>query len=313
MGVNESHLPATSEIRCNRKSIGTFSFDIPSNRLSPALICLYLAEMPPLPPPIKPVDLDLEELFADVCWHQKWELFEGVFTPGHNPVQDLMRYADVPRDLSGKTVLDIGAWNGCFSAECVRRGAERVVGLGPDNPDFAGFDRIKKALGYDNMEYRYGSVYDMDPAELGQFDVVLCFGVLYHLRYPLLALDKIYDVCREWLFVESFVIDQHFQLGADHRPTTLEAVNPLLKQASLWQFYPARELGDDPSNWFGPNLTALTDAVASAGFNVTHTHAWGDRAALSARRDERPYLKDDTYDRLAVIAQSVGLPTDSHG
>jgi tRNA (mo5U34)-methyltransferase len=267
--------------------------------------------MSTLLPPRKPVDLDLAQLFAGVHWHQKWELFEGVFTPGHNPVVDLLRYAGVPDDLTGKSVLDIGAWNSCFSAECVRRGAGRVVGLGPDNPEFAGFDRIKQVLGYDNMEYRYGSVYDMDRAELGEFDIVLCFGVLYHLRYPLLALDKIYEVCREQLFVESFVIDQHFLLGAGHRPVPLEEVNPELKGTSLWQFFPGTELGNDPSNWFGPNLTGLVDAVGSAGFHVTHTQAWGDRAALAARRGERPFSNDNTYDRLAVVARSIGLSTPS--
>lgn len=261
----------------------------------------------PIPAPATPDDLDLAQLFAGVHWHQQWEIFAGVLTPGRNPVQDLLAYANVPEDLTGKTVLDIGAWNGCFSAECVRRGASRVVGLGPDDPATAGFDRIKTILGYGNMEYRYGSVYDMNPAELGRFDVVFCFGVLYHLRYPLLALDKIYEVCRDQLFVESFVIDQHFLLGRDHRSCALAETHPELLETPLWQFYPGKELNDDASNWFGPNVTALTDAVASAGFDVTHSQTWGHRAALAAKRGARPFLKGHTYDRVPVIARSVGL------
>src|SRR5271156_127483 len=81
-------------------------------------------------PPPKPAGFDPEALFEGVHWHQQWEVFEGVVTPGRNPVSDLMAYADVPQDLSGKTVLDIGAWNGCFSFECIRRGASRVLALG---------------------------------------------------------------------------------------------------------------------------------------------------------------------------------------
>jgi hypothetical protein len=44
---------------------------------------------------------------------------------------------------------------------------------------------------------------------------------------------------------------------------------------------------------------------------VTHTQAWGDRAALAARRGERPFSNDNTYDRLAVVARSIGLSTPS--
>jgi len=45
-------------------------------------------------------------------WHQQWEVYEGVFTPERNPVRDLIVYAGFPKDLSGKTVLDNGVWNG---------------------------------------------------------------------------------------------------------------------------------------------------------------------------------------------------------
>jgi len=51
----------------------------------------------------------------------------GSFTPGRNPVGEILDYAGVPADLRGLCVLDIGAWHGCFSFEC-----ERLVEGEPD-------------------------------------------------------------------------------------------------------------------------------------------------------------------------------------
>ena len=62
-----------------------------------------------------PADFDRTTFFAGTCWHQRWEVFPGIFTPGHNLVAELCRDVLLPADLSGRRVLDIGAWNGCFS------------------------------------------------------------------------------------------------------------------------------------------------------------------------------------------------------
>src|SRR5262249_41031030 len=82
-----------------------------------------------------------DAIFQGVHWHQRWEIFQGVFVPGINPVKDLCELSGLPADLSGKRVLDVGAWNGCFSFECERRGADEVVAFGPENPEEVGFNR----------------------------------------------------------------------------------------------------------------------------------------------------------------------------
>ena len=78
------------------------------------------------------------------------------------------------------------AWNGGFTFECVRRGAAHVLAFGPDDSDACGFNKIKKQLGIKNVEHLRGSIYDA--SALATYDIVLFFGVLYHLRYPSLAL-----------------------------------------------------------------------------------------------------------------------------
>src|SRR5690242_6038540 len=95
----------------------------------------------------------------------------------------------IPPDLSGATVLDIGCNGGFYSLEMKRRGAERVLGIDVDDRYLNQARFAAKSLGLD-IEFEKRSVYEVDriPA---QFDYVLFMGVLYHLRYPLFALDKV--------------------------------------------------------------------------------------------------------------------------
>ena len=143
--------------------------------------------------PEPPVGFDAERAFAGVHWHQNWEVFRGVTTPGRNNVRRLCDRVQLPADLTGKRVLDIGAWNGGYSFECERRGAGEVIAYSLENPDVTGFNRLKALLG-SRVRYVQGSVYTLSPERMGEFDLILFFGVLYHPRYPLLAMDRIRSV-----------------------------------------------------------------------------------------------------------------------
>src|SRR5439155_25004642 len=96
--------------------------------------------------------------------------------------------------VAGKTVLDVGAWNGYFSVEAVRRGARRVVALDKlswENPLIDGrkaFELVRRYLAPE-LEAVTRDVMDLRTNPIGQFDVVLFLGVLYHLRHPLYVLE----------------------------------------------------------------------------------------------------------------------------
>jgi len=60
-------------------------------------------------------------------WHQRFELASGVYTPGANDIGFLLDAAQLPADISGSSVLDIGATNGGLAFEFERLGAERIV------------------------------------------------------------------------------------------------------------------------------------------------------------------------------------------
>ena len=119
-----------------------------------------------------------------------------------------LRLLRIPEDLTGLSVLDIGAWHGYFSFECERRGAERVLAI--DNYAWNRFgmdeflsarDRLKS-----KVEHLKVDVHDLDERDVGQFDLVLMLGVFYHLRNPLAALERIRQVTRRLLICETHVL-----------------------------------------------------------------------------------------------------------
>lgn len=217
--------------------------------------------------------------FDQHYWHQRWEVSPGVFTPGRNDVAELLRQVEVPQDLNGKRVLDIGAWNGCFSFECERRGAREVVGIGPEPAENTGLDMLRRHL-RSSVRYQLGSIYDLNPDIYGYFDIVLCFGVFYHLRYPLLGLDNIRRVCKGALFFETSCIDH--ELIVDGQSEDLGKLDERLARIALFQFYRRDEFAKDPSNWFSPNLEAVRQVLASAGFAPEHVAHWHTRAVARA-------------------------------
>ncbi|MDA0266582.1 MAG: DUF1698 domain-containing protein [Cyanobacteria bacterium] len=252
-----------------------------------------------MPPP----NFSATDFFKDDYWHQRWEVFPGVFTPGKNPVSDLCKYIQLPEDLTGKRVLDIGAWNGCFSFECERRGASEVVAYSLENPDETGFNKLKSLLD-SKVSYVQGSVYTLSPETLGMFDLVLFLGVLYHLRYPFLAIDRLRSVSKKTVLIETHVVNSRRLLRKPYSIIgRLLPLSLLFKSTPIWRQYREFELHpEDQSNWFGPNIQAVTESFETAGFDIVHLSSWAaDRAVFRAEaKDERPARFAGTYEGLAA-------------
>ena len=225
---------------------------------------------------------------SSFVWHQRWELVEGVMTPGIHPIDMIFDFGAVEHDLRGKRVLDVGTANGGAAFLMERWGAERVVAVDMFAPDWFGFEQTKEFLG-SNVEYVEGSVYSL--ARLvgeAQFDFVLFWGVLYHLRHPLLALDEVRAVVAPGgrVDVETAVSDDEVH-GAGELPVA--------------RFYRGDELGGDGSNWFAPTVACLRDWCGSAGLDVEHVAVWGDGQmkrglAVTHRADGAPEYLDVSYE-----------------
>jgi tRNA (mo5U34)-methyltransferase len=211
----------------------------------------------------------------------------GITTPGVKTPEEL-RHAlagvDLP-DVRGRSVLDIGGWDGFFAFEAERAGAARVAVIDhymwsldlpgmvaywerckaesvaprpyheteywhPDTlPGKAGFDTAR-ALRGSRVEAIVGDFMTTDLEALGQWDVVLYLGVLYHMENPVLALRRLFQVTRERAIIE-----------------TEAAVIPRCEHQALWRFFPGAELNADVSNWWAPNMAALAGALPAVGFS----------------------------------------------
>ena len=144
---------------------------------------------------------------AEPYWFQKLELFPGYFSPGwSDPAEEKLPYFGLPDDLTGMRVLDIGCAEGFFSFEAERRGAREVIGIDSFSDSVRRFNIVKGAR-QSNATAFLMNVYDLEPSRLGTFDLVLFYGVLYHLKHPQHALERIRSVCTGTLLLQTHTLD----------------------------------------------------------------------------------------------------------
>ncbi|PZS08640.1 MAG: hypothetical protein DLM64_12100 [Solirubrobacterales bacterium] len=218
----------------------------------------------------------LREQVGAIKWFHSIELARGITTPGTDATAERVELLRLPEDLSGKTVLDVGAWDGFFCFEAERRGAARVLATdsfawhGENWSNKEGFELARRALGSAVQDIEI-DVMDLTPERIGTFDLVLFLGVLYHLRHPLLALERVASVTRGQLILET-----HVDLTWMRRPAMA--------------FYPEMELAWDPTNWWGPNPEAITAMLRAVGFEraeLVTPDSWAYRLARTARHSAR--------------------------
>jgi hypothetical protein len=146
-----------------------------------------------------------------------------------------------------------------------------------------------------------GAVYTLDPKRLGMFDIVLFCGVLYHCRYPALAVDRVRTVTRGTCYIETYI--SKFVAPQDHN-------------AALSAFYEENELDGDYSNWTGPNPPQVIQWFRSAGFDISLLRTQGVRAYFraDAKAVKPPYLSCLEYpgmDLEPAITENAGIANES--
>ena len=91
-----------------------------------------------------------------------------------------------------------------------RRGADVLAVDCWDNPRFRGIHKLLNS----RVDYRRFDMYDLTPERIGKFDIVLFMGVLYHLKHPLLALERVCALATGFAAVESFILREEHRPGA---------------------------------------------------------------------------------------------------
>jgi tRNA (mo5U34)-methyltransferase len=241
---------------------------------------------------------ELRARVAAIPWYHCIDLGQGVVTPGvsHSSIPS----AALP-DFRGRSVLDIGAWDGYYSFLAERGGAARVVALDhyvwkldwaarqeywarcaregvlpdPDReaefldraglPGRRGFDLARDAL-ESRVEPVVGDFMSMDLEPLGRFDVVLFLGVLYHLTEPFTALRRLRAVTRGLAVIETQAIQVSGHRG-----------EPLLR------FLAGDELNRDHTNWAELSEPALRAMCRASGFRRVETRVGPPRRPLLVR------------------------------
>lgn len=215
------------------------------------------------------------DLRADIAAHGPW--FHNLRLHGHETAPDhflgdypsafFRRFAHViPASLQGWRVLDIGCNAGFYSFEAVRRGASSVLGIDTE-PLYLRQAHFAAEQLQMEVEFRQASVYDVADLD-GPYDLVCFLGVLYHLRYPLLALDLLrrYAVGRLLLFQTMLRgVDEKMRVEQDYR---FDERWPFNDAGFPRLHFIEHRYANDDSNWWIPNHGAAEGMLRSAGFEI---------------------------------------------
>jgi tRNA (mo5U34)-methyltransferase len=150
-------------------------------------------------------------------WHYEFDL-AGERTPIHPPNRanahhERKRYFFDPMvelcggSLEDKRVLDLGCNAGFWSLEALERGADFVLGIdGRDmHIDQAEFVFEVKRVDSSKYEFAVGNVIDFDYSNWGEFDVVLCLGLMYHVGKPVELMEAMARVNSDICVIDTLV------------------------------------------------------------------------------------------------------------
>jgi len=252
---------------------------------------------------------DLIEAVRERDWYHTIELAPGVVTPGWFDLRSIAGRLPWP-SLRGARCLDVGTFDGFWAFEMERRGAGEVIAvdiLDPRQWDWPadtkaetisaigqrkglgeGFEVARAALG-SSVQRREMSVYDLDPADVGLFDVVYLGSILLHLRDPVRALERVRSICRgKLLSVDTF--DLPLTLAHPRQPVArLDAVG------RPW--------------WWQANLACIHRMIEAGGFEIESEHrVLMPAGAGQPKLPVRPKALRNGAGRTAVLTSRVGDP-----
>lgn len=206
---------------------------------------------------------ELKSKIDAIRWWHSIPIGDYVSNGENQEVEDTFNNLPLPDDLSGKSVLDIGCWDGYYSFMCEERGASKVVASDKfiwqqrhiSGKDYwtmdAGFD-LAKQYRKSKVEKLVASVEELDPSLHGKFDIVLMLGVIYHAKDPIGYMQKAFDMSNDLVIFESHVDMQDFNYP-------------------VARYYIHDELNNDDTNYWGMNQHAICGIMQDIGFkNINH-------------------------------------------
>jgi tRNA (mo5U34)-methyltransferase len=251
-------------------------------------------------------------------WFHCIELAPGVLTktesvagePADHPREtwDIIKNC-LPVNLSGKSVLDVGCNAGFYSVEAKRRNAGRVLGVDAMRREIMQADFVRRALGLE-IEFRPLSVYDLSVSSVGRFDVTLALGLIYHLKHLVLGLEKLAQVTKDTLIVETALLPKRSKLIGSASRQAEYVVGGLRRPLHTigWIENPP-EVAESAYNWFLPSLDGAVALLKAVGFREVSVFAvHGDRAVIVCR-DPDTTVESGATGALSANLQLADGPT----
>ncbi len=236
-------------------------------------------------------------------WHYQFDL-KGHLTPAVRGEKSVLRHARRKEhffdpmvklfggSLRGKRVLDLGCNAGFWSLNAIEAGADFVQGVDVRQMHIDQARFVFETLEVDPGRYDFslGNVFDLDPEALGQFDIVLCLGLLYHINRPIELLQNIARLNTDLLLIDTAVdsAPQSF-LRIVHEPTD-DPRNAVDQELVFW---PTCKAVFDMTRLFGYQTVMLVpDFDDYTG--LEDFRAGGRRVFFSARQTDLGRLEAKT-------------------
>jgi tRNA (mo5U34)-methyltransferase len=174
---------------------------------------------------------------------------QTLHTPGPHPCLGVLASLDrfgFPKDLAGKTVLDIGCNAGFYSCAAKVRGARSVLGIDYFQHCIDQATLMREILQLD-IDFRQGDGEELNGGA-GPFDVVINTGVIYHLQNPMRFLSNMARLTGGLMFLETeMLIDPKYSEHA---------------------WFIEREYCGDGSNWWIYGQECVVRMARAAGFST---------------------------------------------
>ena len=217
--------------------------------------------------------LEVPGAIADLGpWFHNLHLPDGRETAPDHPLGDFPAFkwrqieGSLPADLVGTRALDIGCNAGFYAFQLAARGAE-VLALDLDEHYLQQARWAAQFLDPEGrVEFRQGSVYDLVEVE-GSFEVVLFMGVLYHLRYPLLALDVVAEKVGGTLVLQTLTMPGEESAGTPE-DVEIDERKRLTEPGWPRAAFVEHKLAGDPTNWWAADAACVEAMARSAGLRV---------------------------------------------
>jgi len=212
----------------------------------------------------------LEELPTLGPWLHKIQLTDTVSTSdnGTNPEYVWQQYSKyLPKNLSGKTVLDIGANSGYHSIKMKQLGASRVVSVENDE---LGLKQLKFLSEWYDVKLEIvkeeAHTYCLTTDE--RFDFVLFMGLFYHLKYPVLVLDRLAEMTKQTMVIKSQVIGPKINDFVPKENYSHDDQNLMNEPDYPKMYFIEKKFNGGIGNWWLPNESALICLLRNVGMKI---------------------------------------------